>query len=277
MPRAKEGKGKTKGAPLPITPILQKFLKTYEKHCAQSQTSVCPAIRRDLKASINGEQVLRKFILVRPADSSPSLPPVSLEPLLMTIHDECYTQGRELCLCGLQLSNPEVARLALLLELKGRTTYPFATLEIIDCKMDLWSLGRLGEAVQFSHLHSLVLDYCKLGNEEIQRILCGLEKSPGLRALSLRYCGLGPPSGQRLAAVLGPRAVRELRLDGNYLQCPGARALLGPMAQDAERQGRPATPPPGPPRAPQLPPGRCGQRALNCYRGPSAEERWPCG
>lgn len=60
MPREKEGKQKTKGPPLPIIAILQKFLKTYEKHCAQTQTSVCPAIRRDLKTSIDNEQILKK-------------------------------------------------------------------------------------------------------------------------------------------------------------------------------------------------------------------------
>jgi hypothetical protein len=50
---------------------------------------------------------------------------------------------------------------ALFLEQKGHTTCPVTTLEIIDCKMDLWSLGRLGKALQFSSLHFLVLDYCK--------------------------------------------------------------------------------------------------------------------
>nr|XP_036861228.1 uncharacterized protein LOC118970027 [Manis javanica] len=78
--------------------ILQKFLRTYEKHCAQTQTSVCPAIKRDLKTSISNEQILRKFILKRPDDSPPSILPISLEPLLMTIRDECYTLGKELCL-----------------------------------------------------------------------------------------------------------------------------------------------------------------------------------
>ncbi|XP_058151074.1 uncharacterized protein [Dasypus novemcinctus] len=266
MPRTKEGKGKTKGTPLPIVPILQKFLKTYEKHCAQSQTSVCPIIRRDLKASIDSEQILRKFILVRPDDSTPSILPVSLEPLLMTIRDERYTLGKELCIWGLQLNNPEVARLALLLELKGRTSYPFTTLEIVDCKMDLWSLGRLGKALPFSHLHSLVLDYCKFEEEDMERVLSGLEKSQRLQGLSLRYCGLGPPSGPGLGSLLGQGALRELHLDGNYLQCSGALALLGPIAEHAEMQGKeqPATSSPATRNPPQpLPAGQRGSSILN--------------
>lgn len=60
MPREKQGKRKAKGAPQSIVSILQKFLKTYEKRCVQTQTSVCPAIKRDLKASINHERILRK-------------------------------------------------------------------------------------------------------------------------------------------------------------------------------------------------------------------------
>ncbi|XP_004834418.1 uncharacterized protein LOC101726050 isoform X2 [Heterocephalus glaber] len=196
MPRVKKGKGKAKGAPPPIVPILQRFLKTYGKHCARSQTSVCPAIRRDLKSSIDSEQSLRRFTLIRPDDSPPGLPPVSLEPLLTTIRDEQYTLGKEICIWGLQLSNPEIARLSCLLELTGCTTCPFTTLEIIACKMDPWSLGRLGKALQFSRLLFLILDYCS-----------------------------------------------KLHLDGNYLQCSGSLALLRPLAEYAEMQGKepPAT------------------------------------
>ncbi|XP_029795997.1 uncharacterized protein LOC115292183 isoform X2 [Suricata suricatta] len=238
MPREKEGKQKTKGTPLPIVPVLQKFLKTYEKHCAETQTSVCPAIKEDLKSSIHNEQILRKFVLVRPDDSPPSVLPVSLEPLLMTIRDACYMLGKELCVWGLQLSNPEIARLASLLELKGRTACPLTTLELIDCRMDLWSLGRLGRALPCSCLHSLVLDYCRFRNEEMESIFSGLENNRRLQVFSLRYCGLGPQSGPRLGSVVCQSSVRELHLDGNYLQCPGALALLRPMAEYAEMQGK---------------------------------------
>ncbi|XP_078288413.1 uncharacterized protein LOC132684229 isoform X4 [Panthera onca] len=238
MPREKEGKQKTKGTPLPIVPILQKFLKTYQKHCAQTQTSVCPAIKQDLKTSINNEQILRKFMLVRPDDSPPSILPISLEPLLMTIRDECYLLGKEICIWGLQLSNPEIARLASLLELKGRTTCPFITLELIDCRMDLWSLQRLGRALPCSYLHSLVLDYCRFGNEEIESIFSGLENNQRLQVLSLRYCGLGPQNGPRLGSIICQSSICELHLDGNYLQCSGALALLRPIAEYAEMQGK---------------------------------------
>nr|XP_042137388.1 uncharacterized protein LOC107401031 isoform X2 [Peromyscus maniculatus bairdii] len=238
MPRAKERKQKPKGAPPSVVPVLQKFLKTYQKYCVQSRTSPCPAIQRDLKSSIDREQVLRRFMLVRAGDASVSSPPVSLEPLLMAIRDESYVLGKEICVWGLQLTNPEIARLALFLESKGHTTCPVTTLEIINCKMDLWSLGRLGKALQFSGLQLLVLDYCKFGNEELESIFSGLETNQRLQGLSLRYCGLGPQSGPRLGSVISQSAICELHLDGNYLQCSGTLALLRPIAEYAEMQGK---------------------------------------
>ncbi|KAM7248631.1 hypothetical protein CapIbe_000670 [Capra ibex] len=238
MPREKQEKRKTKGAPLPIVSTLQKFLKTYEKRCVQTQTSVCPAIKRDLKASINHERILRKFVLVRPDDSPPGILPISLEPLLMTVQDECYMLGREICIWGFQLSNQEMARLALLLESKGHTRCPFTTLELVDCKMDPWSLGRLGQALRLSSLHVLVLDYCKFTHEEIESILSGLENNQRLQSLSLRYCGLGPQNGPRLGFIVCHSAIRELHLGGNYLQCSGALGLLRPLAEYAEMEAK---------------------------------------
>nr|XP_044992284.1 uncharacterized protein LOC123455519 [Jaculus jaculus] len=257
MPKPKERKEQTKGASLPIVPILQKFLRTYEKHCARFQASVSPAIRRDLQGSIEGARALRGFTLIKPDDFSPSARPISLEPLLTAIQDEHYMLGKKICIWGLQLSNAEIARLASLLELRGKLTCPFATVEIVDCKMDLWSLGRLGKALQFSSLRSLVLDYCKFGNEEIERLFSSLEKSQRLQVLSLCYCGLGPWCGSRLGVVISQCAICELRLDGNYLQCSGALALLRPMAEYAELQGSHPPPRASPHNGnpPQVPPG----------------------
>ncbi|XP_059247822.1 uncharacterized protein LOC132012179 isoform X5 [Mustela nigripes] len=259
MPREKEGKQKTKGTPLPIVPILRKFLKTYEKHCVQTQTAVCPAIRQDLKTSINNEQILRKFMLVRPGDSPTSILPISLEPLLMTIRDECYMLGKEICIWSLQLSNPEIARLASLLELKGSAACPFTSLELTDCRMDLWSLRRLGRALPRSHLRSLILDYSRFGKEEVESLFSGLENNQRLQALSLRYCGLGPQSGPRLGTIICQTAISELHLDGNFLQCSGALALLRPIADYAEMQGReqPAMAPPDPGSPPHQLQGEC--------------------
>ncbi|XP_054983652.1 uncharacterized protein LOC129402199 [Sorex araneus] len=276
MPRAKAGQQKPKEPPPTVLPLLQKFLRTYEKCCAQTQTSPCPALQRDLRSSISNEQVLRKLTLVRAEDTAPRPRPVSLEPLLMAMAEATYTQGTELCLWRLRLSNPEIARLASYLESKGPAGCPLTTLVFMDCQMSLWSLGRLGNTLQLSALHWLTLDYCKLGGEGLGLVLAGLETNQRLRGLSLRHCGLGPPSGEPLAAVILLSAICELRLDGNYLQCSGAQALLGPLAQCTEGQARDASAAPAPdPGTPSqvLPATHQGRSSLNRATKPSGAIR----
>ncbi|KAK2090436.1 hypothetical protein P7K49_031692 [Saguinus oedipus] len=212
---------------------------------------MCPAVKRDLKSSIDNDQVLRKgldmrgkeerrgqhqdemgnlgnghltdqkgepgtpkttgpdpnspsmhrlllmastvvlffltlqFMLARPADSPPRILPVSLEPLLMTIQDECYTLEKEVCICGLQLSNSEIARL--------EVTW-------------LWALctgncGNLGWAHVLTPIRKL-------------------------------------PYEELLVAESAQSSSHELKLDGHYLECSGALALLRPIADYMERQGK---------------------------------------
>ncbi|XP_023356546.1 uncharacterized protein LOC111720084 [Sarcophilus harrisii] len=238
MPRTKKEKAKIKGASLSIVPVLKKFLKTYEKHCVQSQTSVCPAIKKALKTSIENEQILRKLMLISPGVSPTDFPEVSLEPLLKTIRDERYMLGRELCIWGMKLKNSDVASLAILLELQGRTMYPFSTLEIINSQMDLWSLERLGKSFLSSNLLSIILDYNKFINEGVDILMAGLEKNQKLKILSLRYCNLGPSSGSKLGWAVSQSSICELYLNGNYLQCSGALALIKHIAEFAETQGK---------------------------------------
>ncbi|KYO33897.1 hypothetical protein Y1Q_0024516 [Alligator mississippiensis] len=134
-------------------------MKTYERHCALFQSSVGVTIKQSLKRCIENEIVLTKFVLTSSENSRGDMQPVSLTPLLRTIRDERYMLGKELCIWGIQLSNQDIANLALLLELDGRTTYPFCSLEIIHTVIDAWSVERLGVALPVSNLRSIVLDY----------------------------------------------------------------------------------------------------------------------
>ncbi|XP_072474228.1 uncharacterized protein [Notamacropus eugenii] len=237
MPRTKKEKSKIKRSSLSIISVLTKFLKTYEKHCVQSQTSVCPAIKKALKTSIENEKILRKLMLVSPAISPAGFPEVSLEPLLKTIRDERYMLGRELCIWGMKLQNSDVASLAILLELRGRTVYPFSTLEIVNSQMDLWSVERLSKSLLSSNLLSIVLDYNKFGNEGVDILMSGLENNQKLKILSLQYCNLGPTIGSKLGWAISQSAICELYLSGNYLQCSGALDLIRHIAEFAETQG----------------------------------------
>uniref|UniRef100_A0ACB8FAJ2 Uncharacterized protein n=1 Tax=Sphaerodactylus townsendi TaxID=933632 RepID=A0ACB8FAJ2_9SAUR len=218
--------------------ILEKFLQTYEKHCIGSQSCVSTTIKQGLKKCIAIDKLITKFVLANAAPSLRNLKPVSLTPLLRTIRDERYRLGKDLCVWGIQLSPQDVANLAILLELDGRTTYPFSKLEITHTKLDLWSMERLGVALPFSNLSSLVLDYSRCGDNGVKKLISGLEGNTKLLVLSLCYCDLGPQSGSALGTIVARTAICNLYINGNSLQCLGATKLLKPMADFAESLGR---------------------------------------
>ncbi|XP_063775603.1 uncharacterized protein LOC134911229 [Pseudophryne corroboree] len=229
-----KSKKKGKGVKVIDTSVLKKFMKTYENHCAQCQSSASSTITRALKKSIqNGSRYLR-IILSCPESSSASSAPILLRPLLMTIRDERYMLGTDLCIWGISLSNQDVASLAILLELSGRTSYPFMRLEAIDCGIDVWSAERLGKAMRYSQLTSVILDYNEFQDEGIQRLVHALEGNMKLVSLSMCYCNLGPASGTILGKLLAESAVSELYLTGNFLQCSGAVALITAIAEYAQ-------------------------------------------
>ncbi|XP_069830349.1 uncharacterized protein [Dendropsophus ebraccatus] len=236
MPQKTKKKGKGAGLKAVDTSVLKKFLKRYENHCAQCQSLVSPTITHALKKCIQDGSRYLKIILSGPESFSDGSPPVLLRPLLMTIRDERYMLATDLCLWGVPLSNQDVASLAILLELRGRTSYPFIKLEAIDCGIDVWSVDRLGKAVQFSQLTSITLDHNEFRDEGLQGLIQGLEGNMKLVSLSLCYCNLGPPSGALLGNLLSQSAISELYLNGNYLQCSGAVDLITAVAEYAQEQ-----------------------------------------
>ncbi|XP_044288956.1 uncharacterized protein LOC123024844 [Varanus komodoensis] len=231
-------KGKAKAKTVSDVYILEKFLKTYEKHCMESQSCVSQTIKHGLRKCIANETLITKFVLTNVEPLSGNLHPVSLTPLLRTIRDERYQLGRELCIWGIKLSPQDIANLAILLELDGRTIYPFSKLEITHHALDLWTMERLGVALPYSNLSSLVLDYSKCGDNGVSRLISGLEGNRKLLTLSLCYCDLGSESGSTLATLVIQTAICNLFLNGNHLQCLGAIQLLKPIAEYAERLGQ---------------------------------------
>ncbi|XP_034988578.2 uncharacterized protein LOC118093484 isoform X1 [Zootoca vivipara] len=233
---------KLKGKPKPkaglAMNILEKFLQTYEKHCTASQSCVSPTIKHDLQQCITNDMFITKFVLTNVESLSRNVHPVYLTPLLRTIRDERYRRGKELCICGINLYPQDIANLAILLELDGRTIYPFSKLEITHHVLDLWSMERLGMALPYSRLSSLVLDYSKCGDNCVNRLTDGLDGNRKLLTLSLCYCDLGPESGITLATLVVQTAICNLFLDGNHLQCLGAIELLRPVAEYEESIGQ---------------------------------------
>ncbi|XP_054839516.1 uncharacterized protein LOC129332427 isoform X2 [Eublepharis macularius] len=220
------------------THILEKFLQTYEKHCTGTQSCISTTIKQGLKKCIANEMLITKFVLANVETSLRNLKPVSLTPLLKTIRDERYQLGKELCLWGIQLLPQDIANLAILLELDGRTIYPFSKLEIIHTELDLWSMERLGMALPYSNLNSLVLDYSRCGDNGVKKLISGLEGNTKLLTLSLCYCDLGPESGSTLGTIVAQTAICNLYINGNNLQCVGATKLLKPITDYAESLGQ---------------------------------------
>ncbi|KAG8445508.1 hypothetical protein GDO86_010320 [Hymenochirus boettgeri] len=231
MTKKKEKKKENK---LADTSLLKKFLKTYENHCAQSQSLVSPTITQVLKKSIHNGTSYKKIILSRLEKLSEDSRQVVLNPLLMTIRDVRYMQGTDLCLWGISLSNEDVANLAILLELSGRTSYPFSRLDVIDCRVDTWSVDRLGKAIRYSQLTSLSLDYNELQEDGVRGLFNGLETNMRITCLSLCYCNLGPTSGTILGRMLAETAISEIYLNGNHLQSSGAVSLIAAIAEHCQ-------------------------------------------
>ncbi|KAJ1090562.1 hypothetical protein NDU88_003692 [Pleurodeles waltl] len=237
MPEKKKKAKKGKKGSIADVSILKKFLKTYENHCTKEKSAVSLTIKKGLRRCIENEVNITKFVLANPEISLEDAPPEFLNPLLMTIRDERYMLGKELFVWGIQLRNQDIANLAILLGLRGRTVYPFSKLELLDCGIDTWSLERLGKVINFSNLVSLVLDYNEFGEDGLRSLVYGLQGNKKLLSLSLCYCNLGPPAGAMLGPVLAETAIQEIYLNGNYLQCTGALELITQIAGYAQKLG----------------------------------------
>ncbi|KAK9958447.1 hypothetical protein ABG768_010567 [Culter alburnus] len=214
---------------------LRALWRRYEHHCMQIDSCPSAVLKQDILHQIDKQEHLKKITLSFP-DCGPSdtiLP--SLQPLLMAIRDERYTHAQEFHIWSLSLKQKDVVELCLLLEQRGRTVYPFRSLELLDCKLTEWSLERLGKAAGISYLTTLCLDYTCVGQEGLKGLLSGGLGTSQICSLSLCYCGLGSWSGTLLASLLTNSSVRELYINGNELQCGGASELLRPVAENSQK------------------------------------------
>ncbi|CAM4577525.1 unnamed protein product [Leuciscus chuanchicus] len=214
---------------------LRALLRRYEHLCMQNDSCPSAVLKQDILHHIDKQQHLKKITLsfpdCRPLDA---IPP-SLQPLLMAIRNERYTHAQEFHIWSLSLKQKDIVELCLLLEKRGRTVYPFRSLELLDCKLTEWSLERLGKASGISYLTTLCLDYTHVGQEGLKGLLSGGLGTSQICSLSLCYCGLGSWSGTLLASLLTNSSVRELYINGNELQCGGAIELLRPVAENSRK------------------------------------------
>ncbi|KAJ8368133.1 hypothetical protein SKAU_G00081610 [Synaphobranchus kaupii] len=233
--RGGKGVAKPSSTASPVSAALRHFLKSYEEHCVESESRISPSVRQDILHCIEKDKNITKLTLAFPENTPGEHVSCSLRPLLRAVRDTRYTHGRELTVLDLSPRQQDIADLCLLLEKRGLTVYPFRQLELLDCTLDLWSLGRLGRAVTLSSLTSLCLDYTHVGEEGLGALLRGLEGDNHVLSLSLCYCSLGPSCGTLLAALVSSSAVRDLYVNGNDLQCEGATELVNVLVKHEER------------------------------------------
>ncbi|KAK2895061.1 hypothetical protein Q8A67_012290 [Cirrhinus molitorella] len=213
---------------------LRALWRRYARYCMQTDSCPSAVLKQDILHQIDKQEPLKKITLSFP-DCGPSdavLP--CLQPLLMAIRDERYTHPQEFHIWSLSLKQKDIVELCLLLEKRGRTVYPFKSLELLDCKLTEWSLERLGKAASVSYLTTLCLDFTRVGQEGLKGLLSGGLGASQISSLSLCYCGLGSWSGTLLASLLTNSSVRELYINGNELQCGGAIELLKPVAENSQ-------------------------------------------
>ncbi|XP_022796165.1 uncharacterized protein LOC111334634 [Stylophora pistillata] len=174
--------------------------------------------------------LLAKFILTPgPTDEIP----VKVSPLVAAIRSTRYVHVKEIYIWDVPMKHEDIATLALLLE---QSIYPIQYLELLECSINSYGVDRLERSICMSNLTALVLDYNKFGDYGCSGLCRGLFGNRVLLRLSLCYCDLGPQSGELLGKTISNTSVRDLYLDGNFLECEGVIELIKLIADTAEME-----------------------------------------
>nr|CAH8857216.1 unnamed protein product [Trichobilharzia regenti] len=264
MPPKKNSKSDTA-----IVRSMTEMIKDYEHRVEHYETTVCNSIRKCFKKALEEDRPVTRFLVdpqdrriveywdddrliealkedtdegvtikkkkVRSKPVKEDKPLVKLLPLIESIRARRYTLIQELFVWDCHVENDDMVALSGLL-IKG--CYAITRLELIDCFLDAKSIGTLvaNTAVSKS-LRELCLDFNEIG-ESGCRVMCnGLAKSRFLVHLSLCFCGLTKQCGLWLGNLVAETAIRELILDGNYLEAEGTIALLSRLSDAADKEG----------------------------------------
>ncbi|BFZ06078.1 hypothetical protein BsWGS_09117 [Bradybaena similaris] len=225
-------KGKGKKAQKGGEGETNKLLRTYEKTCAQTNSRMCPGIRKLLKMAAEEDRLITKFIFESAPVEKEGQLPVLLEPFIMSLREVRYRHIQNIHIWDYPMTYENTATLALFLE---KSFYPIRMLELLDCLMDAEAVSRLVRPLNnCDFLSTLILDYNEFGDEGSQKLCAGLHGNKTLLSLSLCYCDLNIESGKHLGHIVSTTAVRELYLDGNELQCEGTMELIKLCVDQAE-------------------------------------------
>lgn len=213
-----------------IADVLKAVRQQYELKSKEFNSYPHPEVKKLINQYAENNSLLAKFILTPgPADELP----VKVPPLVAAIRSNRYVHVKELYIWDVPMKHEDTATLALLLE---QPIYPIQYLELMECRIDSYGVDRLARSICMSNLTALLLDYNKFGDAGCNGLCRGLQSNRTLLRLSLNYCDLGPTSGELLGKTVSNTAIRDLYLDGNFLECEGTIELIKLFADTAEME-----------------------------------------
>ncbi|KAH8871284.1 Nalp (Nacht leucine rich repeat and pyrin domain containing) [Schistosoma japonicum] len=250
-----------------LAKLLKELLKDYEQRAAYYKTTVCNSVKSCFRKAIEDDQPVTRLLVdpqdrkiveywadnklvyafkkseddtsrrkdVRSKQLKDDKPLVKLLPLVEAIRAKRYTLLQEILVWDCYIENDDMIALTGLFD-KG--CYLITRVEFINCFLDVKSIGLLAANItQSKTLRELCLDFNDIGERGCHILCDGLVKSQCLVYLSLCFCGLTKQCGLWLGNVIAETAVRELILDGNFLEAEGTIDLLSRISDAANQEG----------------------------------------
>jgi len=216
---------------LKISRTLRELLNNYVLKCNKEQSLTYPPFQDHIQNCRDGGTHLTKMILAELPSENDLV--VKLAPALAAIRSIRYTHIKEIFVWDIHVKYEDIAALSRFIQ---QPAYSLTYLEMVDCKIDSFSLGRFAECLSMPHLTTLVLDFNGFGDEGCVQLCSGLEGNSTLIKLSLKFCGLTAVSGVCLGKTISETAISELYLDGNKLECEGLIEVLQMVVDRAEQE-----------------------------------------
>eukprot|EP00795_Rhopilema_esculentum_P016902 gene16902-8386_t len=218
---------------LKIAILLKELRNNYESKCATVHSLCHQDVIKQMRRYADEGQLLSKIILTNgPADEELK---VKLSPVIAAIRSIRYLHLKEMFIWEITVKYEDLLALSNFFQ---QPMYSLSYLELVDCKIDGFSLESFKDCLTTCSLSALVLDYNEFGDQGCAAICAGLVGNKSLTKLSLKFCNLSSESGSSLGKAVSESAVSELYLDGNKLECEGLVELIRLLVDKSEQEAR---------------------------------------
>lgn len=216
---------------LKISRTLKELLKNYVLKCGKDQSICYPPFQDQILRCKDEGNYLARLILaeIPPRDGLT----VKLEPAIAALRSVRYVYIKDVFVWDIPVKYEDMASLSDFIQ---QPAYSVSYLEMINCQISSFSLGRFKECLATKSLTALVMDFNGFGDEGCRELCSGLEGNCTLIKLSLKFCALTAVSGIYLGKAISETAISEVYLDGNKLECEGLIELLQMVADRSEQE-----------------------------------------